>query len=296
MTQVLTDTACALVPGHVTGCFGVCRADDPVATGSIGAGVAIGDPIEVTVRPPTTPDGGIQADKRREHPYGQTQFNGEHLTIAPVDRLRRILGVSMDIEVTSPFPLGAGFGVSGAVTLGTALATTVVTDRTATQAEITKQAHIAEVEAATGLGDVVAQATGGMVLRLEPGADGTIDTIPAQGRVEYLVLGDLSTPAVLHDDTEALTAAGQQALERITTTPTPETFVQAANAFAEDAGLYTDAVVEVIDAVEAAGGQAIMSMLGETVVAFGTGLSDAGYEPAMTTIDHAGARLGSDCF
>jgi len=283
-------TAHALVPGHVTGFFGVHQATDPLDTGSIGGGIAVGDPIRVGVAVDTEgrTDGGISAS---DHPSGRVRFDGQPITIDPLARLEERLGVAIDVTVESPFPLGVGFGVSGAVTLGAALAATQAAGLEYTEATAIEHAHAAEVAAATGLGDVVAQARGGVPLRLDPGARGRLDGLPAAGRIEYLVLGDLSTPAVLEGETDAITAAGERALKRVLADPTIATFAQAARAFASEADLVTEAVETVIADVTDAGGQAFMSMLGETVVALGTGLSDAGYDPTVSRIDSAGARL-----
>jgi len=72
--------------------------------------------------------------------------------------------------------------------------------------ELIRIAHEAEVGRGTGLGDVVAQARGGVPIRLEPGAPGVgeLDGIPADARVEYVTFGELSTEDVLGGDTAAL--------------------------------------------------------------------------------------------
>jgi|GEM_PF-5055290 pantothenate kinase (EC 2.7.1.33) len=56
-------------------------------------------------------------------------------------------------------------------------------------------------------------------------------------------------------------------------------------------GLLTDEVAAAIDAVEEAGGDAAMAMLGNTVFAVGDGLSAAGYDPHQCDTDAGGARL-----
>jgi pantoate kinase len=67
--------------------------------------------------------------------------------------------------------------------------------------------------------------------------------------------------------------------------------MDAARGFAREADLLVPEAAEAIDAVDAAGGEAAMAMLGRTVFALGTGLSDAGYDPEACRIDAAGARL-----
>ena len=67
--------------------------------------------------------------------------------------------------------------------------------------------------------------------------------------------------------------------------------MRASRQFAADAGLLTEEVREAIAAVEDAGGQAAMAMLGRTVFALDDGLSAAGYEPAVCGVDAAGGRI-----
>jgi pantoate kinase len=142
----------------------------------------------------------------------------------------------------------------------------------------------------------VRDARGGLPIRLEPGGPrhGALDGLPARPRVEYVTFGELSTETVLSGDTDRLSAAGEDALDELLAEPTVDQFINTSREFAADAGLLTDDVSEAISAVETAGGQAAMAMLGRTVFAIGTGLSDAGYEPSVCRVDTAGGRL-ADC-
>jgi len=265
------------VPGHVTGLFTVDRAEDPARTGSRGAGFTLADGVSVTVDP----------DRDRE-----VSLDGEPSEIAAVSHVLDQLRVQAAVAVTTELPIGRGFGLSGAMALGTALAANEALGLDYTENELIRVAHVADVEAGTGLGDVVAQARGGIVLRLAPGAPshGRLDGIPAEGRVELLALGELSTPSILEERPERITAAGEQALQRIERTPTRAEFVRAAREFTDAVGLATERVSDVLDAVAANGDQAAMAMLGETVFAFGTALSDAGYDPQVSAVDPCGPR------
>ncbi|UWG47211.1 Pantoate kinase [Halanaeroarchaeum sp. HSR-CO] len=271
----------AFVPGHITGLFSIHRTDDPATTGSRGAGLAL--EAGVTVRVAQNERTVIRVD-------------GEHADVDAVERLLDEMAVTASVDVTSDLPLGSGFGVSGAMTLGTALAANAVFETGSSENELVRLAHVAEVEAGTGLGDVVAQARGGVPLRLEPGAPpfGTMDGIPAVAEVEYVDRGDLSTPDVLADRPERITSAGTDALETLHERPTLDRFMATSRQFAENTGLLTDDLHEIVDDVEAAGGVASMAMLGRTVFALGTGLSDAGYDPDRTRIQRGGATLLPD--
>ncbi len=107
------------------------------------------------------------------------------------------------------------------------------------------------------------------------------DAIPVRSRIEYVTLGELSTADVVGGDTETLTAAGERALSTVVKEPKLSTSMKASRQFAREADLLTPEVRGVIDDVAEAGGDAAMAMLGETVFALGTGLSDAGYDAAI---------------
>jgi pantoate kinase len=273
------DGTTAFVPGHITGFFSVHRdEDDPTATGSRGAGLTLTDGVEVTVQP---------ADETTVY------LDDASIDVESVQRVLETLEVSATVSAESDVPLGSGFGVSGAMALGTALAANAEFDRKLSENELTTIAHGAEVQAGTGLGDVVAQMRGGAPIRLEPGGPqhGKLDGLPYRARVEYLPVGELSTEDVLSGDTDVLSQAGTQALSRVVGEPTLASFIYASREFAREAHLLTRDVGRIVEDVSDAGGQASMAMLGETVFALGSGLTDAGYDPEVCGIHPAGAML-----
>lgn len=274
----MNDSVRVFVPGHVTGFFTVERDDDPTRAGSTGAGVALADGVTVTVRP---------AEETT------VTLNGESASMEAVERVLRALSVRAAVSGETPLPIGSGFGVSGAMALGAALGANDLFQTKLSENELVTIAHGAEVQAGTGLGDVVAQARGGIPIRLEPGGPhyGKLDGIPARGRIEYVSFGELDTGAVIGGDTDELTSAGEEALSRVVQKPTIEQFMYASRWFARETGLVTDDVTTAITAVNDVDGEASMAMLGNTVFALGTGLSDAGYEPTVTEIHPGGPSL-----
>ncbi|WP_254524796.1 pantoate kinase [Natrinema caseinilyticum] len=276
----MREEATAFVPGHITGFFSAHPDEDPTRAGSRGAGLTLTDGVELTVEPATGDESTVVLD-------------GTEIDVEPVTTVLETLDATARVEAESELPLGAGFGVSGALALGTALAANRVFERTLSMNELVTIAHGAEVQAGTGLGDVVAQAHGGVPIRLEPGGpqNNQLDAIPERARVEYVSFGGLSTADVLSEDTDQLTAAGREALARIVEEPTLLSFVYASRLFARDADLLTERVTETIADVSDVDGQASMAMLGETVFALGTGLSDAGYDPSVCATHPAGAML-----
>ncbi|MDZ7747048.1 MAG: pantoate kinase [Halobacteriales archaeon] len=268
--------ATAFVPGHVTGFFSTHPDEQPLRAGSRGGGVALSDGVETTV----TEERGVT-------------LNGESIVVEPVERVLDAFDTDLGVACETPLPLGSGFGVSGAMALGTAYVVNAQTDADLSENDLVSVAHRAEVESGTGLGDVVGQARGGIPLRLEPGAPGygKMDGVPGRARVEYLSLGGLSTADVLGGDTSILSAAGERALATVRETPTLSTFVSASRQFADEAGLLTDALRAILHDVDSVGETASMAMLGETAFTLGTGLTDAGYDPAVCRIHPPGAGL-----
>ncbi|MBB6647515.1 pantoate kinase [Halobellus ruber] len=279
----MTDEATAFVPGHLTGFFSAHPDADPSAAGSRGAGVTLSHGVDVRVE-----RGGHGG-----HPALVT-LNGDPVAIDAVAGVRDALDAT-DAAVTAetPLPLGAGFGVSGALALGAAYGINAAYERRRGENDLVSIAHCAEVEAGTGLGDVVAQARGGLPIRLDPGDPdhGRLDGIPAAPRVEYVTFGSVSTEAVLSGDTTRLTAAGERALADLRGEPTPSRLVELSRRFAREADLLTDRVADAIGSVREGGDDATMAMLGDTVFGFGTALSDAGYDPEACGVHPAGATL-----
>jgi pantoate kinase len=151
----------------------------------------------------------------------------------------------------------------------------------------------------TGLGDVIAQNCGGLVVRLNPGAPGTgrIDRIPVPpASISYVVRGPISTKDVLSDARamKAVNAAGEGALKELLKKPTFANFMHLSRSFTLHSGLASDWALQAIEAVQAAGCLASMIMLGDAVFAWGSGseqaLKDFG-EVHTTNISQRGANL-----
>ncbi len=223
------------------------------------------------------------------------------LSEAPVSRfvVEKLAKEPVRVKTELSMPLGAGFGASGAGALGCAYALNSYFDLGLTANGAAAVAHEAEVTYRTGLGDVIAQNAGGLVVRLQPGAPGTgrIDRIPVPPLpISYVVRGPISTKEVLSDEKvmTAVNAAGEAALKELLKRPTFTNFLQLSRRFTVQSGLASDWALQAIEAVEAAGGLAGMIMLGDAVFAFGGGSAEALHsfgEVHTTTISQRGANL-----
>lgn len=264
----------AFAPGSVTGIFAPPPADGP-STRSRGASFATEDGVVAEVRPADDPS---------------ILLDGEPTDVEPVSGVLETLGITAAVDLELAIPIGAGFGASGAATLATALAANHEFDLGRTREELLAASHDAEVTAGTGLGDVFIQAAGG--LRWSVGEGDEMASATPTDPVEYRSFGPISTAEVLGDDAtmDRIREVGTRTLEQLPERPTMREFTALAWQFATETGLVTDRVREVVDGVQDAGGEASMSMLGETVFAVGVD----GVLPNATHVDPAGARLLND--
>lgn len=276
-------TSSAWVPSHITGFFAAMRRDDPVKSGSIGCGLALA--LGATTF--------VQAAAKTE-----IVLNGL-VSDAPVSRfvVDRLARSPVCVETKLDMPFGSGFGASGAGSLGCAHALNAHFELGLTANQAAAVAHEAEVTNRTGLGDVIGQHTGGLVIRIKPGAPGfgEVDRIPVPPLpVNYVVRGPISTKDVLSDQAvmKAVNAAGAGALKELLKRPTLQDFMRLARQFTFQSGLASDWARDAIEAVEAEGGMASMIMLGDAVFAFGgaAALDEFG-EVHTTTISQRGANL-----
>jgi len=154
----------AWVPSHITGFFAAHRKDDPRLSGSIGCGLCLSIGADTTVAE-IAGDGSSKPAQNHEiilngvpSEAPVSRFVAERLAIRPVR-----------VETELQMPSGSGFGASGAGALGAAYALNSYFDLGLTADQAAAVAHEAEVINRTGLGDVIAQNAGGLVVRLQPG-------------------------------------------------------------------------------------------------------------------------------
>ncbi|HIH36742.1 MAG TPA: hypothetical protein HA232_02395 [Methanocellales archaeon] len=276
----------AYAPAHITGFFEICEHSDQRQMGSRGCGFTL--------------QAGVTTEVSIEEGEGISVIINGTKTDAPTTRsVVRRLASEYFVEVRSRIdvPIGCGFGASGAGALSTALALSNALSLDLSYNGAAGVAHVAEVENKTGLGDVIAQTHGGMVIRRKPGAPGIgeVDRIPVSDvEVNHVVLGEISTKDVLEDEKVrgCINRAGRTALNGLLKRPTIQNFMQLSNQFAIDTGLMSDAVANIIESVKSAGGTASMAMLGEVVFAIGGYDSLKDFGPVRTyKISHDGARL-----
>lgn len=194
-------------------------------------------------------------------------LEGRPTQVDPVTGILDRLGVTATVRLETAVPIGCGFGVSGAATLSTALAVNERLGLGYDRDELVGAAHHAEVAAGTGLGDVFVQDRGGLVWDVGDGLKRT----PRTDRIEYTSFGGITTPAVLGNEgtMDRVRAAGWDALAAVDPDGPLTDLFEASWQFAKETSLATTRVENAVERVHARGGQATMTMIGETVVATG---------------------------
>jgi pantoate kinase len=275
-------------PSHITGFFAIHEDSNPVHKGSLGCGIVLESGCVTEVTLSTNRQVRVRIDGREDD---------AHTTRYVIERLAGESGVSVatDFEV----PVGCGFGASAAGALSTALALNELLALGMTLNEVAQIAHCAEVESSTGLGDVMAETYGGVVIRTKPGAPGIgmVDRIPHRNeRISYVVLGKKLTKSVLVEGGAELKRrindAGREALKALMQKPTLATFMRVSREFLLRIELISDTCKDAIEAVAAEGKVASVAMLGETVFVIGESeaLSEFGNVQASRIAD-TGARI-----
>ncbi len=277
----------AFAPGNISCVFKVIPHADAARMHSLGMGFTVKEGVEVTVS---------------EHHEMEVLFNEQRISFptvrAVVSRLTQNSGIAgIQVDITSPLPLGCGFGLSGAAALATAYALNELLQTHKDTEELAMIAHIAEVENRTGLGDVCSQYHGGCLVKLKEGAPLVADRLPiAEQPIYYRYFGPIQTSEVLgnREQTARINRAADVALNVLQTLTSAESSPELFNAcfavskrFSVESGLLSDVrVIDTIAQIEAEGGVASMIMLGNGV------FSTHPFEDAVETkLVHNPARL-----
>ena len=277
----------AFAPGNISCVFKVIPHADAARMHSLGMGFTVKEGVEVTVS---------------EHHETEVLFNGQRINFptvrAVVSRLTQNSGIAgIQVDITSPLPLGCGFGLSGAAALATAYALSELLQKHKNAEVLAMIAHVAEVKNRTGLGDVCSQYHGGCLVKLKEGAPLVADRLPiAEQPIYYRYFGPIQTSEVLgnREQTTRINRAADVALNVLQTltsaASSPELFnacFTVSKRFSVESGLLSDVqVIDTIAQIEAEGGVASMIMLGNGV------FSTHPFEDAVETkLVHNPARL-----
>jgi pantoate kinase len=289
-------------PSHITGFFEIKDNEEPLKKGSRGAGIALDTGVVTNLKL-------TEKDSQNGSNFEVT-INGEkdqknttitHKTLEIMDakfKINNLLeGTCLKIDHDVDVPIGAGFGISAACALGTALGIVNLLKLNITFNQATSIAHLAEIEMQSGLGDVVAEVNGGITLRIKEGAPGVgiLDKLLPKNEDLYIIcksLGGIETSEIIGDPEhkERINKTGGDMLNQLLKDPVPETFLKLSKKFAVNTKLMSPEVSEIIDILEAETMGASMAMLGNTAFAISKTAETSLDDVIIARIDEQGCR------
>lgn len=278
--------ACARVPHHITAFFIPVMSGDPLKTGSLGAGLVVEPAAKVCV----SSEGSDASD------YGETaRLAAEYVG-----------GSDLKYEIFEPLPPARGYATSAALALGVALSAALFKGIPVGRA--LEAAHRAEVEAGTGLGDVVAIASGGYgaAVRIKAGGPGeaAVEYIPPPRSLMVLAsdFGSMSTAELLSTYNDRVRGEAERSLKRLAESMTFDAFLEEAQRFSVESGLAKallgDKGLEAVSGTPGLAGFYVKKKLLVVVVEedrvydASQHLRDSGFNPRLLEIAGGGPRLG----
>lgn len=242
----------AFVPGHISGFFQINdKGEDPLRIGSRNCGFCISKGIETQVKVDRNSSYDLQIFINGE------KDNAETTKIAIRDILNQTKNKEFLIRVNHNVqaPIGSGYGMSGAGTLGAVLALSDVLNLELTQDEVLAKAHRAEITCKSGLGDVGPQMLGGVVIGREPGAPpyGELEELKLDERLNLIcgTFGSLSTSGVLNSSNfrEKSEKWGKKALENLLSDRSIKNLMEVSRKFAINLGVFDNDFIEIIEEI-----------------------------------------------
>jgi len=290
------------VPSHITGFFEIIGNPDPLRKGSKGAGIVLDKGVLTNVYI----EEGLDILEVKIN--GKTESKLASITYKTLDLIKerfQLMDKKIIIDHQFEIPIGTGFGVSAACALGTSLGITKALKLPLTYNKAAAIAHLAEIEMKSGLGDVIAEITGGLPIRVKEGAPGfgltdkIIINSENQNKIldEYYILtktlGELETSSVIEDPLwkRRINQSGHKLLFELLEKPDIHTFIKLSRRFAEETTLMSPELKEVVDVLDDETMGASMAMLGNTAFAISKTPDTSLNDVIITKIDELGSRF-----
>ncbi|MBO8182310.1 MAG: GHMP kinase [Archaeoglobus sp.] len=249
-------------PASVTAFFSPFYSDNPLSTGSLGLGITLERGVRVKARTK-------EAKVRTVSKTAKIKVNGKDFKFKTIETLFERMFFNGELEIKAEIPIGCGFGFSGASCLASAFEINEKLGLKMPPLELADLSHECEVLSSTGLGDVVCQYYGGVVLRKKAASPSRaeIERFSFGRELSFLVLGPISTKKILKDEdvVEKIQKFGLEAVEKFPLDPSLDNLFKLSKEFALKTGLMDDELAEIIEEIERKGYRASMVMLGKAI-------------------------------
>jgi len=253
-------TALTFCPGHISGWFRQ-MPDGEGNPSSVGGGIVISEGVFAEAK--KSDELSVKICYVDRSGNAVAEIYGSNV----IEYAMRSLGITAEITTRSILPMSSGFGLSAASLLASLKAVSDIFDLKMSDEDIAKVANSTEIHFKTGLGDVAACMNGGYICRKTPGINGKIiRRYDMEKPISTVTFGPLRTDTVLKNP---------DAMKRINDAfrdecpKSPEDFFRISREFAENSGLISDKVREVLDECALRNIPASMTMLGNGVFAYG---------------------------
>jgi pantoate kinase len=252
-------------PAHITGFFEIKEHKEPLKTGSRGGGIVLESGVDTGVIVKDSDEDSIKV-------YYDGKICPCKTTVSVVNNMLVESCGAFDIEVHHfpKLPMAFGLGISASGALGTALALNKALELGFDHNKLGEISHRAELSNNTGLGDVSAELSRGLVIREGVGAPGRgkIKSHPIDGWVVIFIIGKpLLTKSVLKNKAKRLIIndVGRRCMNSFSKEPTLQTFMELSRTFTFETGLAQSDVKRSIEMLANEGVTSAMCMLGNAV-------------------------------
>jgi len=255
------------VPGHITGFFQIFEHRDALRAGSRGCGIVIDKGVKTgsAVEEVGEEQNRIKIYLNKKPCSCNTSKTAAEKVLSGGTKL-----YSVEVHHETELPVSQGFGTSGAGAIGAALSLSNELKLGLAIEQVGRIAHASEVANKTGLGSVIAELSGGMVIRKKEGAPGIgeIEKIESESYAVAFITGrEILTRNILKDEKKKrkINEAGRVCMKKILKEQTMENFLKLSKFFTQETMLCSKKSLELIKKLEKENITAAMSMLGNAV-------------------------------
>ncbi|MBI4399185.1 pantothenate kinase [Candidatus Micrarchaeota archaeon] len=237
----------AFSPAHITGFFKIHK------SGSTGAGITLEDGMTTAINSKSSKDSIHINGKKSNAPVSKNVIN----------KYKELAGkFTVNVNHKTRIPIGYGLGMSAAGALSLSLALSDCLGIVSVK-EAKKIAHLAEIECKTGLGGVIAESTGGLVIRKKPGSFKYVEKIYTSGTVACSFFSPINTKTIITNTNwkNKLNRFGDFCINEFQRAKSLEGFISLSRHFALETGLTSKAIHEIILENK----NCSMAMLGRTI-------------------------------